>query len=464
MEITRPQHPTLLRMSKRLRPFAVPFLTFAGCWFVSLIIHNPVPRIHDEFSYFLMGETFARGHVANASPPLPEFFDTFHVLVRPAYASKYFPVQGIFLALGEKLAGHPAIGVWLSSALACAALVWMLQAWISPGWALLGGFIVVVQYGMYSYWSQTYWGGMATALGGALFFGALRRLWDRLSWQHSIWLALGLVILANSRPLEGALAALPGTVLFSYHIAKNRRWHEHGFWPKVVLPCFSVLALGALATGSYNRAITGSALKPPYVLHEQQYQETPPFIFLPKRSELTYSSVWLRYYYEFQELHLYDSQRIPKLWVLAVARKIATWWDMSIALPGLRVVGTKVSTGNPHFVIFVENFPDGWQRQAALIGTQPQFPQGTNVEYVVVRVANERGANEIEIRLFERGVGETESSGTGSCAAAIAAIASGRVASPVTVIAPGGAQTVRWENQVYLRGPATLICQGEFFV
>jgi diaminopimelate epimerase len=133
--------------------------------------------------------------------------------------------------------------------------------------------------------------------------------------------------------------------------------------------------------------------------------------------------------------------------------------QLSIETMWVRAVGTKVSMGNPHFVIFVENFQEGWQRQAALIGTQPQFPQGTNVEYVVVR-----GANEIEIRLFERGVGETESSGTGSCASAAAAIASGRVASPVTVIAPGGAQTVRWENQVYLQGPATLICRGEFFV
>jgi diaminopimelate epimerase len=146
---------------------------------------------------------------------------------------------------------------------------------------------------------------------------------------------------------------------------------------------------------------------------------------------------------------------------------------------GVRAVGTKVSMGNPHYVIFVENFQDGWQRQAALIGAQPQFPQGTNVEYVVVRHANaganksakegankgeNEGANEIEIRLFERGVGETESSGTGSCASAVAAIASGRVASPVTVIAPGGAQTVRWEDQVYLRGPATLVCRGEFFI
>ena len=133
--------------------------------------------------------------------------------------------------------------------------------------------------------------------------------------------------------------------------------------------------------------------------------------------------------------------------------------QLSIETMWVRAVGTKVSMGNPHFVIFVENFQDGWQRQAALIGTQPQFPQGANVEYAVVR-----GANEIEIRLFERGVGETQSSGTGSCAAAVAAIASGRVASPVTVIAPGGSQTVRWENQVYLRGPATIVCRGEFFV
>jgi len=148
--------------------------------------------------------------------------------------------------------------------------------------------------------------------------------------------------------------------------------------------------------------------------------------------------------------------------------------QLSIETMGVRAVGTKVSMGNPHFVIFVENFEDGWQRQAALIQAQPQFPQGTNVVYVVVRRAskgtnknkNDRGAreNEIEIRILERGAGETHSSGTGSCAAAVAAIASGRVASPVRVVAPGGAQTVRWENQVYLRGPATLICRGEFFV
>jgi diaminopimelate epimerase len=148
--------------------------------------------------------------------------------------------------------------------------------------------------------------------------------------------------------------------------------------------------------------------------------------------------------------------------------------QVAIETMWVRAVGTNVSMGNPHFVIFVDKFPDGWQKQAALIQTQPQFPQGTNVEYVIVR-----GSNEIEIRIFERGAGETLSSGTGSCASACAAIASGRVTSPVKVVAPGGPQTVRWENgfnlnpvnlnpanlnQVYLRGPATLICRGEYFL
>jgi diaminopimelate epimerase len=133
--------------------------------------------------------------------------------------------------------------------------------------------------------------------------------------------------------------------------------------------------------------------------------------------------------------------------------------QLSIAtLLGL-AAGTKVSMGNPHFVIFVDKFQEGWQRQAAQIAAQPTFPQGTNVAYAVVR-----GPNEVEIRMFERGAGETQSSGTGSCASAVAAIASKKVTSPVIVIAPGGSQTVRWENQVYLQGPATTICRGQFFV
>lgn len=120
--------------------------------------------------------------------------------------------------------------------------------------------------------------------------------------------------------------------------------------------------------------------------------------------------------------------------------------------------GTPVSMGNPHYVVFVESFPQNWQEEGAAIGRLKDFKEGVNVEYVRVT-----GANDIEVRFYERGVGETQSSGTGSCASAVAAITAGRVNSSVKVHAPGGTQVVRWAgDNIFLRGPAQLICQGEF--
>lgn len=115
--------------------------------------------------------------------------------------------------------------------------------------------------------------------------------------------------------------------------------------------------------------------------------------------------------------------------------------------------------GNPHWVVFVEEFSATWQVDAGAIGRSPAFTRGVNVEFVRLR-----DKHEIEARFYERGVGETQSSGTGSCASAVAAIAAGKAQSPVRVHTPGGVQAVRWDQQVYLRGNAQLICRGEFFV
>ncbi len=132
--------------------------------------------------------------------------------------------------------------------------------------------------------------------------------------------------------------------------------------------------------------------------------------------------------------------------------------EFSIKVAFGEVRGIPVSMGNPHYVVFVNEFAPGWQAEAAEIGRHHDFKYGINVELVRVR-----GSHDIEIRLFERGVGETHSSGTGSCAAAVAAIASAKALSPVNVHAPGGSQTVRWENEVFLVGPARLVGRGEFF-
>jgi diaminopimelate epimerase len=121
--------------------------------------------------------------------------------------------------------------------------------------------------------------------------------------------------------------------------------------------------------------------------------------------------------------------------------------------------GVIVSMGNPHFVIFVDEFMPSWQTWAAGISVHPRFPHGTNVE--LVKVANR---HEIEARFFERGAGQTMSSGTGSCASAAASIHTGRAESPVRVHALGGTQTVDWQGELVLEGPARILCRGDFFI
>ena len=131
---------------------------------------------------------------------------------------------------------------------------------------------------------------------------------------------------------------------------------------------------------------------------------------------------------------------------------------------GIAIAGVEVSTGNPHFVIVVDNAEfivagQSWQKIGAETCVHPDFPHQTNVEFL--RIVN---PTKIEIRIFERGVGPTTSSGTGSSATATAALALNGCQSPLTVVAPGGAQTVEWNGpgtELRLTGPASLIARGE---
>ena len=154
---------------------AVGVLALAISALLRLIVPVPVPFVHDEFSYFLQADTFAHGRLSNPTHLFWQHFETIHVIQQPTYNSMYFPVQGLILALGMVL-GHPWIGVWLSCAAACAALTWMLEAWVPPRWALLGGLLAVARIDTFSYWIQGYWGGAHALLAAALVLGGLGRL------------------------------------------------------------------------------------------------------------------------------------------------------------------------------------------------------------------------------------------------------------------------------------------------
>ncbi len=134
---------------------------------IGLMGEIPEPHVHDEFSYLLAADTFAHGRLTNPTPDLPGFFESEHVLVVPSYMSKYPPGQGVVLAAGQVLFGHPIWGVWLSFGLFAASLCWMLQAWTSKPWAFAVTTLVIVTLGgPTSYWVGSYMGGAVAACGG----------------------------------------------------------------------------------------------------------------------------------------------------------------------------------------------------------------------------------------------------------------------------------------------------------
>src|SRR5215469_9976251 len=161
------------------RPVLCAWLLFLGVILVRLALLArlpvPVPGVHDEFSYLLMGDTFAHGRLSNPPHPMWISLETFHVNWFPRYASMYPPGQGVVLAIGQLL-GRPWVGVLLSAAAMVVSIHWMLLAWLPRRWALVGGVVVWLKFCVTSYWINSYWGGAVAAAGGALLLGAFTRI------------------------------------------------------------------------------------------------------------------------------------------------------------------------------------------------------------------------------------------------------------------------------------------------
>lgn len=136
--------------------------------------------------------------------------------------------------------------------------------------------------------------------------------------------------------------------------------------------------------------------------------------------------------------------------------------ELRIFLPFGDLAGdvTILNVGNPQCAVFVDDFEFDWRAQGAWIERHPQFPHRTNVSFVCVI-----DPHTLDVRFWERGAGETMSSGTGSTGAAAAALARGLVTSPVEVRTPAGPLTVRWEDDaILLAGPAEIVASGDFYL
>ena len=317
------QHPSLAILA--ITVFSFLFLVQGGLrsW--------PLPSNMDEFSVLLGADTFAHWRVTNVTPPLWQHFETLHVIFTPTYASKYPPAPAIALALARRVFGNPIWALWLSTALACGAITWMLMSWLPARWAVLGGFFAALHPLIVS-WGRFYLCCNLGVLGAALLLGSAKRLIRRCTYIYGLILATAMALLLNVRPYEGAVLAF--SVAGWLVIALVRK--QPPSLRILGLSVVPIMLITVSAMGYYNWRVTGSAVKMPYAVHAEQYDSAPPFWFQKAHPRWDYRHANLLEFHVW-EMNTYLDLRDPSFRVQALTQrlKVILFWFFDISMIAL---------------------------------------------------------------------------------------------------------------------------------
>ncbi len=308
------------RLSVVVTGVAAPLLRLA------ILPFRPIPHpfCNDDFSFLLSADTFLHGRLANPTPAMWVHFESLHIDMLPTYGSMYFPGEGLMLAAGKLLFGNPWFGVLITGACMCAAICWMLQAWLPPRWAFLGGMISILHLALYGYWVNSYHSaGTIAALGGALILGALPRIRKTAQMRYGLLMAIGIALQILTRPYEGFLLCLPVAIsLGQWTLRGKNRPRPIVLARRVAVPLAIIIAtLGWL--GYYDKVAFGKPTTLPYTINRQTYAVAPYFIWQQPRPTPAYRSAEIKRFYIDCELAAYKNIHSKTKFIEESAIKVA---------------------------------------------------------------------------------------------------------------------------------------------
>lgn len=279
----------------------------------------PPPKIVDEFSQLLSADTFASGRLTNPTHPMWFYFETLFVNEKPTYHSMYPPATGLVMAIAQVLTGQPWYGMLFTVAAASAAMCWMLQGWLPARWGLWGT-VVFVLLAARDQLTENYLGEGIIVLGGALILGAVPRIVKKHNIGDSIWLGIGIALLATTRPYEGAFL-VSGTGLGAFYWARKTGLNTATLFKSVASPVAVILIPVFLMAGYLNWRTTGNAMVAPYQLNLAQQHITRPLVWQDSQRP-QYDHAAIESFYEQWELNWSQRTRgFPRGTALLLADK-----------------------------------------------------------------------------------------------------------------------------------------------